>query len=36
LNPDGTTQNAQASIGSYGFNGTATQELVIIGMRHKF
>ncbi|AME24613.1 MAG: porin [Pseudomonadota bacterium] len=36
LNPDGTTQNAQASIGSYGFNGTASQELVILGMRHKF
>jgi predicted porin len=30
------TQSAQASIGSYGFNGTDTQELVIIGIRHKF
>jgi predicted porin len=30
------TQNAQASIGSFGFNGTSTQELVIVGIRHKF
>jgi predicted porin len=36
LNPDGTTQSAQASIGSYGFNGTASQTMVIVGMRHKF
>jgi predicted porin len=36
LNPDGTTSAAQASIGSYGFNGTASQEMFILGMRHKF
>jgi hypothetical protein len=30
------TQNAQASIGSFSFNGTSTQELVIVGIRHKF
>jgi predicted porin len=27
---------AQASIGSYGYNGTNTQELVNVGLRHKF
>jgi hypothetical protein len=36
LNPDGTTSAAQSSIGSYGFNGTASQEMFILGMRHKF
>jgi len=36
LNPDGTTSAAQTSIGSYGFNGTASQEMFILGMRHKF
>jgi predicted porin len=36
LNPDGTIQTAEASIGSYGFNGTANQDMYIIGMRHKF
>jgi predicted porin len=30
------TQDAQASIGSYGFAGTSNQELVIVGIRHKF
>jgi predicted porin len=35
-NADGTTQDAQASIGSYGFAGTSTQELGIVGIRHKF
>ncbi|CAB3780369.1 porin [Pararobbsia alpina] len=39
-NPDGTTTTvvtaAQASIGSYGYNGTNTQELVNLGLRHKF
>ena len=30
------TQAAQASIGSYGFAGTSNQELVIVGIRHKF
>ncbi|CAH2800278.1 MAG: Outer membrane porin [uncultured Caballeronia sp.] len=35
LNPDGTTSPAQASISSYGFNGTASQEMFILGMRHK-
>jgi predicted porin len=29
-------QQAQASIGSFGFNGTSTQELVLVGIRHKF
>jgi predicted porin len=29
-------QSAQASIGSYGYAGTSTQELVIVGIRHKF
>lgn len=36
LNADGTTQSAQASIGSYGINGTSSQTMVILGMRHKF
>jgi len=30
------TQSAQASIGSFGFAGTNTQEMVIVGIRHKF
>jgi predicted porin len=29
-------QQAQASIGSFGFAGTNTQEMVIVGIRHKF
>ena len=29
-------QQAQASIGSFGFAGTSTQEMVIVGIRHKF
>ena len=29
-------QAAQASIGSFGFAGTSTQEMVIVGSRHKF
>ncbi|KQR76244.1 porin [Burkholderia sp. Leaf177] len=29
-------QAAQASIGSYGYAGTSNQELVIVGIRHKF
>jgi predicted porin len=29
-------QAAQASIGSFGYAGTSTQELVIVGIRHKF
>jgi hypothetical protein len=28
--------SAQASIGSYGYGGTNTQELVALGLRHKF
>jgi predicted porin len=37
LNEDGTgVVSAQASIGSYGYPGTNTQELVSIGLRHKF
>lgn len=36
-NPDtGAVTNAQASIGSYGYNGTSSQELVALGLRHKF
>jgi predicted porin len=35
-NADGTVSNAQASIGSYGYNGTSSQELVALGLRHKF
>ncbi|MGF6779192.1 porin [Paraburkholderia sp. GAS334] len=31
-----TTQAAQASIGSYGYAGTSHQEIVIVGIRHKF
>jgi len=27
---------AQASVGSYGYGGTSTQELVSLGLRHKF
>jgi predicted porin len=27
---------AQASVGSYGYGGTNTQELVSVGLRHKF
>ncbi len=30
------TQSAQASIGSFGFAGTSSQEMVIVGIRHKF
>ena len=33
---DGTIGSAQASIGSYGYNGTSSQELVALGLRHKF
>jgi predicted porin len=29
-------QDAQASIGSFGYAGTSTQEFVIVGIRHKF
>ncbi|MBN3779424.1 porin [Burkholderia sp. Ac-20345] len=36
LNTDGTTSAAQASIGSYGYAGTKSQELVALGLRHKF
>ena len=35
-NADGTIGSAQASIGSYGYNGTSSQELVALGLRHKF
>jgi predicted porin len=31
-----TRQSAQASIGSLGFAGTSTQELVLVSLRHKF
>ncbi|AYQ44494.1 MULTISPECIES: porin [Burkholderia] len=30
------TQDAQASIGSYGYAGTKSQEIVALGLRHKF
>ncbi len=36
---DGTTGNvvgATASVGSYGYTGTSSQELVALGLRHKF
>jgi len=33
---DGSTQAAQASIGSYGLAGTSSQEMVSLGIRHKF
>ncbi|MCA3802484.1 porin, partial [Burkholderia sp.] len=36
LNADGSTSAAQASIGSYGIAGTKSQELVALGLRHKF
>lgn len=36
LNADGTTSAAEASIGSYGMSGTDTQEMVSLGIRHKF
>ncbi|WP_144149037.1 porin [Paraburkholderia sp. BCC1884] len=37
LNADGTgVVSAQASVGSYGYPGTNTQELVSFGLRHKF
>ncbi|EEE00068.1 outer membrane porin [Burkholderia multivorans CGD1] len=36
LNADGTTSAAQASIGSYGYAGTKSQEMVALGLRHKF
>ena len=32
----GLVTNAQASIGSYSYNGTNSQELVALGLRHKF
>ncbi len=31
-----STQTAQASIGSYGYAGTSSQEMVAVGIRHKF
>lgn len=37
LNADGTAVvGAQASVGSYGYGGTSSQELVSVGLRHKF
>ncbi|WP_321818183.1 MULTISPECIES: porin [unclassified Paraburkholderia] len=33
---DGVRQSAQASIGSFGYNGTDTQTAVMLGIRHKF
>ncbi|KEZ04438.1 porin [Burkholderia sp. MSh2] len=34
--PDGGTQAAQASIGSYGYGGARTQGIVNLGLRHRF
>ena len=36
LNSDGTVSSAEASIGSYGVAGTSSQDMVSIGIRHKF
>lgn len=37
LNANGTTtSSAQASVGSYGISGTATQAIASVGIRHKF
>jgi predicted porin len=37
LSADGTAiVAAQASVGSYGYGGTSSQELVALGLRHKF
>lgn len=33
---DGGTQTAQASIGSYGYDGTCTQWIVNLALRHRF
>ena len=34
---DGTVSTAQASVGSYGYDsGRSHQEIVIVGLRHKF
>ncbi len=35
-NVDGTLSSAVASVGSYGYNGTSSQTLVSLGLRHKF
>ncbi|NPT55014.1 porin [Paraburkholderia elongata] len=35
-NGTGGTMAAQASIGSYGYAGTSTQEMVNLGLRHRF
>ncbi|HEY3596094.1 MAG TPA: porin, partial [Paraburkholderia sp.] len=35
-NGSGGAMAAQASIGSYGYAGTSTQELVSLGLRHRF
>jgi predicted porin len=35
-NVDGTLSSAVASVGSYGYNGTTSQTLVSLGLRHKF
>jgi hypothetical protein len=36
LNSDGTVSSAEASVGSYGVAGTSSQDLISIGIRHKF
>ncbi|OAJ54984.1 porin [Paraburkholderia ginsengiterrae] len=36
LNADGTVSGAEASIGSYGVAGTSSQDIVSLGIRHKF
>ena len=35
-NGAGGSETAQASIGSYGYGGTSTQEMVNLGIRHRF
>ncbi|WP_446902720.1 porin [Burkholderia sp. YIM B11467] len=36
LNTDGTVSSADASIGSYGVAGTSSQDMVSLGIRHRF
>ncbi|WP_404990344.1 porin [Burkholderia pseudomultivorans] len=36
LNADGTVSSAEASIGSYGVAGTNSQDMVSLGIRHRF
>jgi predicted porin len=36
LNANGTVSSAEASVGSYGVSGTDAQEMLSVGIRHKF